>query len=326
MRSRYVCSCESAERVAMQRAVRVAIVLSLLGVTGQALAEGGGAAPTGVPAGAATDEPSGASPKPPIDRSPKTVCALIEAAAGANQIPVDLLTRLIWKESTFHPNAVSPKGAEGIAQFMPRTASLRQLSDPFDPQAAIPAAASYLSDLVGRFGNIGLAAAAYNAGEQRVADWLAGLVGLPYETQDYVFSITGRPAENWAKPDPNLIAGGAPPIARPAASCLAVAAALARPGAGSTVVADIPKGPWAPWGVQVAGNFSLDRAMASFAAVQRRYPAIVTGPPMVVRALDRSRGQAPLFQIRLPAPDQKQAADICHRLEAAGGACVVFRN
>jgi hypothetical protein len=47
---------------------------------------------------------------------------------------------------------------------------------------------------------------------------------------------------------------------------------------------------------------------------------------MVVRAVNRSRGPAPLYEIRLPAPDQKQAADICHRLEAAGGACVVFRN
>lgn len=310
----------------MLHAVRVAIVLSVLAVAGPALAEGGDAAPAGVPSGAATDAPPGSPAKPPIDHSPKTVCALIEAAAAANQIPVDLFTRLIWKESTFHPNAVSPKGAEGIAQFMPGTAALRQLSDPFDPQEAIPAAASYLRDLVGRFGNIGLAAAAYNAGEQRVADWLAGLVGLPYETQDYVISITGRPAADWAKPDPNLIAGGAPPKAKPAASCLTVAAALARPGAGSAVVAGIAKGPWAPWGVQVAGNFSLDRAMASFAAIQRRYPAIVTGLPMVVRALDRSRGQAPLFQIRLPAPDQKQAADICHRLETAGGACIVFRN
>jgi hypothetical protein len=326
VRSRYACSFESAERVAMQRAVRVAIILSLLALTAPALAEGGGAAPANVPAVAAPAEPPASPPKPPVDHSPKTVCALIEAAAAANQIPVDLFTRLIWKESTFHATAVSPKGAEGIAQFMPGTASLRQLSDPFDPQEAIPAAASYLSDLVARFGNIGLAAAAYNAGEQRVADWLAGLVGLPYETQDYVFWITGRPAEEWAKPDPNLIAGGAPPKAKPAASCLTVAAALAKPGAGSAVVADIPKAPWAPWGVQVAGNFSLNRAMASFAAVQRRYPAIVTGPPMVVRALDRSRGQAPLFQIRLAAPDQKQAADICRRLEAAGGACIVFRN
>jgi hypothetical protein len=310
----------------MQRAVRVAIVLSVLALTEHALAEGGGAAPASAPSGATAGEPPGPAPKPPIDHSPKTVCTLIEAAAAANPIPVDLFTRLIWKESTFHPTAVSPKGAEGIAQFMPGTASLRQLSDPFDPQEAIPAAASYLHDLAGRFGNIGLAAAAYNAGEQRVADWLAGLAGLPYETQDYVFSITGRAAEDWAKPDPNPIAGDAAAKPKPAASCLTVAAALAKPGAGSAVVASIPKGPWAPWGVQVAGNFSLDRAMASFATVQRRYPAIVSGPPMVVRALDRSRGQAPLFQIRLPAPDQTQAADICHRLEAAGGACVVFRN
>ena len=264
-----------------------------------------------------------AQPAPP---TAKTICALIESAATANEIPVDLFTRLIWKESTFRPTAVSPKGAQGIAQFMPGTASLRRLSDPFDAEEAIPASANYLRDLVGRFGNIGLAAAAYNAGEQRVADWLAGVGGLPYETQDYVLSITGRPAEDWTRRDPNLIAGGAPPKAKPAESCLTVAAALATPGAGSAVVTSIPKGPWAPWGVQVAGNFSLDRAMASFAVIQRKFPAIVTGPPMVVRKVSRSRGPAPLFQIRLPAPDQKQANDICRRLEAAGGACVVFRN
>lgn len=319
----------------MQRAVRLAIVLSLVTWPLPVLADGGSSA---VQAGAppapptATDgQPPAPAPKPPADHSPKTVCALIEAAAAANAIPVGYLTRLIWKESTFHATAVSPKGAEGIAQFMPGTASLRQLSDPFDPQEAIPAAASYLHDLVARFGNIGLAAAAYNAGEQRVADWIAGVGGLPWETQDYVLSITGRPAEDWAKSDPQPAAGAAsptpaPPAAKPAETCLVVAAALSKRGAGSAAVASLPKGPWAPWGVQVAGNFSLDRAMASFAAVQRKYPAIVNGPPMVVRSIDRSRGQAPLFQIRLPAPGQKEAADLCHRLESAGGACVVLRN
>ena len=209
----------------------------------------------------------------------------------------------------------------------PAPQSLRRLSDPFDPEEAIPAAASYLRDLVARFGNIGLAAAAYNAGEQRVSDWLAGEGGLPYETQDYVLAITGRAAEDWTERDPNLIAGGAPPKAKAAQSCLTVAATArqARRGVGGRS-ASIPKGPWAPWGVQVAGNFSLNRAMASFAAVQRKFPAIVTGPPMVVRKVSRSRGPAPLFQIRLPAPDQKQANGICRRLEAAGGACIVFRN
>ena len=311
----------------MHRAVRVAFLLGVLVLAGAggALAEGESALPAN-PSAATGD----AALKTPVrkDSSPKTVCALIEAAAQANQIPVDLFTRLIWKESTFRPTAVSPKGAQGIAQFMPGTASLRRLSDPFDPEEAIPAAASYLRDLVARFGNIGLAAAAYNAGEQRVSDWLAGEGGLPYETRDYVFVITGRAAEDWTARDPNLIAGGAPPKAkvRAAQSCLTVAAKLAKPGAGSAVVASIPNGPWAPWGVQVAGNFSLDRAMASFAAVQRKFPAIVTGPPMVVRKVSRSRGPAPLFQIRLPASDEKQADDICRRLEAAGGACVVFRN
>jgi hypothetical protein len=88
----------------------------------------------------------------------------------------------------------------------------------------------------------------------------------------------------------------------------------------------ILKGPWAPWGVQVAGNFSLEQALANFDAVQRKYPSIVVGSPLVMCSLDRSHGQIPLFQIRLPASDRKQAFDICNRLEAAGGACVVFRN
>jgi len=310
----------------MQRAVRVAFLLCVMSLAGEgrAMAEGEGVLPEN-PASPTGD----AAGKSPVreDATPKTICALIEAAAEANQIPVDLFTRLIWKESTFRPTAVSPKGAQGIAQFMPGTAALRRLSDPFDPEEAIPAAAAYLRDLIARFGNIGLAAAAYNAGEQRVSDWLAGEGGLPYETRDYVLVITGRVAEDWTERDPNLIAGGAaPPKAKAAQSCLTVAAALAKPGAGSAVVASIPKGPWAPWGVQVAGNFSLNRAMATFSAVQRKFPAIVTGPPMVVRKVSRSRGPAPLFQIRLPAPNQKQADDLCRRLEAAGGACIVFRN
>jgi hypothetical protein len=88
----------------------------------------------------------------------------------------------------------------------------------------------------------------------------------------------------------------------------------------------ILKGPGAPWGVQVAGNFSLEGALASFAAVQRKYPSIVVGSPLVMCSLDRSHGQAPLFQVRLPAADHKEAFNICNRLEAAGGACIVFRN
>ena len=103
-----------------------------------------------------------------------TVCRLIEHAAGANRLPVEFLTRLIWRESSFRAGAVSPAGARGIAQFMPGTAQERGLADPFDPEQAIPKAARLLADLRRRFGNLGVAAAAYNAGPARVGDWLRG--------------------------------------------------------------------------------------------------------------------------------------------------------
>lgn len=100
-------------------------------------------------AGKGSDGDPAASPVA-TEQTPKTICALIESAAAAHGIPIDFFTRLIWKESAFRQNAVSPKGAQGIAQFMPATAALRQLVDPFDPVQAIPASAHYLKDLVVR--------------------------------------------------------------------------------------------------------------------------------------------------------------------------------
>ncbi|HEX8417647.1 MAG TPA: lytic transglycosylase domain-containing protein, partial [Methylobacterium sp.] len=127
----------------------------------------------------------------------QALCRLIEGSAKARGLPVPFLTRLIWRESSFRAGAVSPAGAQGIAQFMPGTARERGLSDPFDPEQAIPHAAHLLADLNRRFGNLGLAAAAYNGGPGRVSAWLAGTGGLPAETRAYVIGITGAPAEDW---------------------------------------------------------------------------------------------------------------------------------
>ena len=80
---------------------------------------------------------------------------------------------------------------------MPRN-DWRGLSNPFDVIAALKASASYLRDLRDRFGNLGLAAAAYNAGPQRVQDWLAARGGLPKETRRYVEIVTGHSAEEWS--------------------------------------------------------------------------------------------------------------------------------
>jgi hypothetical protein len=130
--------------------------------------------------------------------APDDVCRTLEQAAAENGLPVEFFARVIWQESRFNARAVSSKGAEGIAQFMPATADWHGLSDPFDTVAALKHSASYLRDLRDRFGNLGLAAASYNAGPNRVSQWLAGKRDLPAETRNYVAIITGWTADEWA--------------------------------------------------------------------------------------------------------------------------------
>src|SRR6516164_1459319 len=125
------------------------------------------------------------------------VCQTLQSAAGLNDLPLEYLTRLIWQESRFNAREISRAGAQGIAQFMPETASEVGLTNPFDVAEAITKSAELLRSLRTQFGNLGLAAAAYNAGPKRVADWLAGHRGLPRETQAYVLIFTGHAAQEW---------------------------------------------------------------------------------------------------------------------------------
>ena len=136
-------------------------------------------------------------PKPVVDRSREEICDTLAQAAQSNDVPVPFFIRLLFQESGFDPGVVSSAGAQGIAQFMPQTASDMGLDNPFDPLPAIRASARLLRGLMQQFGNLGLAAAAYNAGPKRIQDWLAKKGKLPQETEVYVRSITGRPAERW---------------------------------------------------------------------------------------------------------------------------------
>lgn len=141
--------------------------------------------------------PPAAKAKPVVHRSTQEVCDMVAKAAQRNDLPVPFFIRLLFQESKFKPGAVSRTGAQGIAQFMPETADAVGLDNPFDPLQAIPASARLLRNLFEQFGNLGLAAAAYNAGPKRIHDWLARKGKLPEETQGYVKTITGRPAESW---------------------------------------------------------------------------------------------------------------------------------
>ena len=133
-----------------------------------------------------------------------TICATIESTARVKALPVESFVRLIWQESRFSPDAVGPmtrsgERAQGIAQFMPATSIERHLREPLDPAQALPKSGEFLAELRDRFGNFGLAAAAYNAGPQRASEFVAGSRDLPQETKQYVLAITGRSVTDWLK-------------------------------------------------------------------------------------------------------------------------------
>lgn len=289
-------------------AVCLALAMALnLGANGTARAEAGEADP------------------PAPERPPHAVnCDRIEAAAGSHDLPVAFLTRLIWRESRFRPNAISHKGAQGIAQFMPGTAAERGLADPFDPQQAIPAAASLLADHRRQFGNLGLAAAAYNGGPHRVASWLDGSGGLPGETRRFVRNVTGRLPEDWKAEDAASRRASDPLDSARPVSCLAVLATLGRPEPALPFPGPVAT---APWGALVGGHFSRERALAIYAALQSRHDALLGGRgPMLVGTRNRSRGPATFYDIRVPAETREEAQAICAGLKAAGRGCMVRKS
>jgi len=139
----------------------------------------------------------GSNPAPQV--SLPDLCNALLTSAEQNDLPVAFFANLIWQESRLRDDAVSPKGALGIAQFMPQTAAKNGLENPLDPLQALPASARLLRTLRDQFRNLGFVAAAYNAGAGRVLKWLEHGRTLPRETRGYVLNITGHSVEEWRK-------------------------------------------------------------------------------------------------------------------------------
>ena len=134
---------------------------------------------------------------PPQPTSLDNLCNTLFTSAQDNDLPIPFFANLLWQESRLRADDVSKKGAQGIAQFMPKTAIETGLANPFDPMQAIPASARFLQRLRLQFGNLGFVAAAYNAGAHRVIEWLERRASLPRETRDYVVRVTGLSVETW---------------------------------------------------------------------------------------------------------------------------------
>jgi hypothetical protein len=267
-------------------------------------------------------------PKKPIDAGPGQLrvlsrdglCGAIVAVAKANDLPIPFFANLIWQESSFRLKTISRAGALGIAQFIPETAIEHGLMNPFEPVHALFASGRLLRKLNQQFGNLGLAAAAYNAGPQRVTDWIGARRGLPAETRAYVVRITGHRAERWLSsefrrgPEAVLMPARAPcaevsaeveaqtHFVRVARLMLDLVAATAPPPQEQAHVAALPR--------QAAKPTEGKRAKTKNAAA-RTSPA---KPAVRVRVAEttKDQGRAPAAQAAAKPSRNSTSADVRH--------------
>lgn len=241
------------------------------------------------------------------------VCAAIERLSQEHDLPEGFFARLIWQESRFDPNAVSPAGAEGIAQFIPSTARLRRLADPFNPAMALARSAEYLAEMRDAFGNLGMAAIGYNAGENRARAFLAGNSFMPGETRAYVRIITGHSVENWRDDEPKSVDFDLAKDKDFKAACLDLAA-------NSRMTAfRAENGAWKPWGVQVGAGRSRDAAERVFERVQARHGELAGESALYIR----SRAQT---TVRVGRDTRAESQALCQAIRNRGGFCLVVRN
>jgi hypothetical protein len=177
-----------------------------------------------------------------------------------------------------------------------------------------------LHDLRTQFGNLGLAAAGYNAGPARVSAWLAGRRALPGETRNYVAIITGWTADEWASASPPKTSETMIPQGIP---CTRLANLILAPKEeAQRIAAYVPR-----WGMQLAANWSESKAWQSYRAIQKQYATLVGDrEPIVIRSRGIGLGSAMRYNIRIADDDRKYLDMFCKKLITAGGACVVLRN
>lgn len=246
------------------------------------------------------------------------ICGLIAGAAEKHGIPPNFFARLIWKESRFDHLAVSPVGAQGIAQFMPYTAKERGLADAFNIELALPASASFLKELHGNFGNWGLAAAAYNAGPTRLANWMKNGGFLPLETENYVLSITGRTVDDFST--------GQELTDTPLNEKLPFEQACQLLPIMQTRSVPMARLNPFPWAVQVAGNFRQSAVSAQWNQLLKKNPKLLAGREIYFSRIRTPMGKRGIYVARLGANNRQSADALCQQIRISGGSCIIRKN
>ncbi|MEI8180000.1 transglycosylase SLT domain-containing protein [Aestuariivirga sp.] len=254
-------------------------------------------------------------------------------SAQARQIDIDpaWVYGLIRQESRFIMDARSGVGASGLMQVMPATAKWTakkigltgfQPRDITDRDTNIAIGTGYLKLVLDNFGgSMPMAAAAYNAGEDRVRKWLAGTGGLPYETQDYVYAITGHGHDEWKAANANFDIPALGKEGSFAAQCKSLVMRELSPEA-----VEVKQANWKPWGVVLTAGFSQARALQAFRVIRNRFDIIREEDPLVVRKLNRSMGRRKMVRVMIGRDSRAEAQQLCRDLTARGGICLVARN
>jgi hypothetical protein len=201
---------------------------------------------------------------------------------------------------------------------MPETAKLRGLADAFNPAEALYASAAYLADLSNTYGNLGLAAVAYNGGEARADRFVAGTGGLADETRAYVAAITGHSAESWRDAPPAAVdlalEGGDFQTA-----CLTLAANRSLREFRSTP-------PPLPWGVVFAMNRDATAAERQVARMKNRHAAVLEAETVSYTRARRPGLPGRFTYAQVGRQTRADAEALCARLREDGGDCMVLKN
>jgi D-alanyl-D-alanine carboxypeptidase len=271
----------------------------------------------------------------------------IHEAAGRYRVPDQWVRAVMHQESGGREQAVSPVGAMGLMQVMPATyAGLRSRhrlgDDPYDPHNNILAGTAYIREMFDRYGAPGFLAA-YNAGPDRLDQYLSGATPLPDETVNYLAAIAPNlgsavplsgPLAEFAQGQGTATLSPPPDVASLAAGCDANAAydpdhpcaplerAASAPSPIVPVSLSVP-GIGRGWGIQVGAFVSegLARAVAEGARVEA--PDQLRGATVAVPPVP-SAG-APLYRARLGNLSADAAQAACQRLNQRQLACTVVR-
>lgn len=255
------------------------------------------------------------------DHAAFDICQHIEDASRRHVIDAGFFARLLWQESRFDANALSPAGAQGIAQFMPGTAALRGFSDAYNPAEAMERSAQYLAELQRRYGNPGLAAVAYNGGERRADEFLEGR-RLARETIDYVQIVTGLTAEDWRDEPPKLHDFALEKDRSFMSACLAMAQSRK-----VSAIKGIPGKPQLPkWGAQIGFGTSKSAARTRADRVAQQCPAASDAKIDIIFVKNRVQGRPGYHMARMTGNDRGAVSTLCQVVRRQGCPCAVYKN